>query len=585
MIRLLAKCGRGLQLLALLSTVIAALQFVVPLYMMAIYNRILQTGSIETLSSISLIAGGLLLVLGLAESARSRILAMMAKRLSAYLKADVYQAIVSGPSSVLTQALQTNTTQANHESFARTQAIFDLRNVSSFVSSGAINTFFDATLAPVFLVTLFLLDPLIGWIGLSAAFFILALAILAEVIARKSNKRISEAEGRAQARLERLMGQFDAVAGMGIASNLYRRWDADREEADAQSLHSQSLVGAIGGLTRSIRLVVQVAVLGVGAWLALTTESFLAGAIIAASIIMTRALAPIDQSISVWQRFLRARSSARNLMRIVDAVDGLPARPETSAQPKPVLHLDKVTLIFSGQRNAMLQDASLQISGSETLGILGPVGAGKTTLLRAMAGLQIPRSGTISLGETPVDLYSEGARQTTFGYLPQDIQLLPGTIQENVSRFATDSTEARRRTQAALKQVGANSFIEKLSEGLAAEWRSERFSAGQTQLLGLARAFYGDPILALLDEPTANLDAPSKAVLLHAIANRVASGRITVFVSHDRDILATAQRLLYIAPGVAKLGKTHDVFAYLAQLQRQAADAIASKPDTKGSVA
>lgn len=586
MIRLLGKCGRGMGLLALFSAVVAALQFVVPLYMMTIYNRILQTGSLETLQAVSLIAAGLLLVLGIAETARSRILAMMAKRISAYLKSDVYQAVVSGPASVLANALQTTEIGERSETAARSQAVLDLRTVSDFVASGAINTFFDAVLAPVFLLALFLLHPFLGWIGLGAAVFILSLAILAEVIARDSNAQINKAEGRAQARIERLMGQFDAVAGMGIAPNLYQRWDADRDEADALSLRSQSIVGAIGGLARAARMVVQIAVLGVGAWLVLTSEGFLAGAIIASSIIMTRALAPIDQSISVWQRFVRARASAANLMRIVDAVNALPERPATMIGESPSLRLDKVTLVFPGQRNAMLQDATLRIAAGETLGVLGPVGAGKTTLLRTMAGLHRPRSGSVLLGDTPVDLFAESARQTSFGYLPQDIQLLPGTILENISRFAPDGAETRARVQTALSMVGALGFVEALPEGMGTQWRPERLSAGQTQLLGLARAFYGDPALALLDEPTANLDAEGKATVARAIAARAEAGLITVFVSHDRDLLATAPRLLYIASGVAKLGATQDVFAYLAERQRQAAEAIAaSPPPNRGTAA
>lgn len=569
MIALLSRCGQGMGLLAVLSVVTAALQFVVPLYMMAIYNRVLQTGSMETLQAISLIAGGLLIVLGIAESGRSRVLAMMAARISAYLKSDVYRVVVSGPSSALAAAIDAQDEEVRVG--ARQQAVADLRNVSSFVSSGALNTFFDALLAPVFLAALFVLHPLLGWIGVSAAVFILSLAVAAEWVARGSNTRISEAEGRAQAKIERLISQFDAVAGMGIAPNLYTRWDRERQEAEALSLRSQSIVGAIGGVARAARLVVQIAILGVGAWLALNADGFLAGAIIAGSIILTRALAPIDQSIAVWQRFVRARASAGRLMRVVTAVDALPDRP-SAPRPAPVLELRGVTLAHPSQRSAMLQDATLSIRGGEVLGILGPVGAGKTTLLRAMAGLHRPRAGSILLGDTPTDAFIETDRQRDFGFLPQDIQLLPGTIAENVSRFADHSPDVLADIHCALKVSGATALVEELPEGLGTEYQPERLSAGQTQLLGLARSFYGKPVLALLDEPTANLDASGKTAVARAIASRKAAGLITVIVSHDRSVLEGADQLLYVARGLAKLGPPEEIFRYLAHIQKHNAE-------------
>ena len=583
MIALLSRCGRGIVLLFVLSLVMAALQFVVPLYMMAIYNRILQTGSMETLKLISMIAGGLLLVLGIAESARSRILAMMAARISTYLNNDVYQAVLASPASVLGSAVSAaNVLGGEDGTMARQQAITDVRNVTAFVASGALNTFFDALLAPIFLLSLFFLHPFLGWVGVTAIVLILTLAVIAEIVARFSNKSIGEAEGRAQSRIERLFGQFDAVTSMGIAPNLYKRWESDRKEADRLSLRSQSIVGAIGGLARSIRLVVQIAVLGLGAWLALNTDGFLAGAIIASSIIMTRALAPIDQSINVWQRFVRARAGAARLMRIVHAVDSLPERPP-APPPAPQLLLDNVTLVFPGQKNPMLDGATLNITKGQVLGILGPVGSGKTTLLRAMAGLHSPRAGKITLGVTPVDAFTDENRQRDLGYLPQDIQLLPGTIGENISRFVDAKgieAQVNKDVFQACDMVNATSIAEALPEGFGAEYAPDRLSAGQTQLLGLARAFYGDPLLVLLDEPTANLDAATKQSVIAAIEARKATGKMTVLVSHDPEVLNAADTLLYIAPGLAKLGAAKEIMRFLAHRQQQAVKALSKQTNT-----
>ncbi len=580
MIGLLARCGRGLRLLAILSLVVAFLQFVVPLYMMSIYNRVLQTGSMETLQFITLIAGGLLLVMGIAEAGRSRLLAMMATRLSAYLNHDVYQAVLAGPSSVLTAALNVGEVPGGQTSelSARQQAITDLRLVTSFVSSGAINTFFDALLAPIFLAALFLLHPLLGWIGIGAAGFILSLAVAAEFFARASNRQIGAAEGRAQSKIERSVEQFDAVASMGIAPNLYNRWEKDRQEAERLTLKSQSLVGAVGGIARAARLVVQVAVLGVGAWLALTTDGFLAGAIIAASIILTRALTPVDQSIAVWQRFVRARASAARLLKIVDAIDAL---PEHSPVPPsaPLLSLKSITLSFPAQNVPMLQDAGITVKGGQVLGVLGPVGSGKTTLLRAMAGLHKPQSGTILLGETPVERFPDKDRQRDFGYLPQDIQLLPGTIAENISRFTTD-LEDMEAVFSAAEIVGVSGFIEALPDGFGTLCRAETLSAGQRQLLGLARALYTDPLLALLDEPTSNLDEASRLKVSAAITARREAGKMTVLISHDPSVLNVADHLLYLSPGTAKYGATAEILRYLGHQSKPA-----TIPDASTTVA
>lgn len=579
MLRVLGKCKRGVLLLGLFSVVIAALQFVVPLYMMAIYNRILQTGSIETLQLISIIAAVLLLGLGVAEIGRSRILAIMARRIGNYLNGDVYRAVLASPADKLTKTIAETQPNAGIQDRGlintRTQYLNDLRQVTLFVSSGSLSTFFDALLAPIFLLALFLLHPLLGWIGLGAAVVILSLAALAEVLARAANGKIAQAEGRAQSKIERSIGQFDAVTSMGFAQNLFERWKQDRDEAMALTLKNQSIIGVISGLARSIRLMVQIAILGVGAWLALTTDVFLAGAIIAGSIIMGRTLAPIDQSISIWPRFVQARAGAKRLMNVVDAMDLEP--DHTDLPPPPAeLHLNAVTLAFAGQRSPMLQGANFSIEAGHTLGICGPNGAGKTTLLKALCGLHTPRNGSVLLGTTPVDAMTDNNRQRDIGFLPQDIQLLPGTIHQNISRFQ-DPGEVGDAVFDAVNKVGAAGFVEALEEGYGAECREDTLSAGQVQLLGLARAIYREPVLVLMDEPTANLDTQGKAMVAQVIAARRAARKITVFISHDHDLLATADRLLFLSPGVAKLGTADEVLRYLSHQHQLSAKALSEK--------
>jgi len=499
----------------------------------------------------------------------------MSRRLGEYLNGDVYRAVLASPGHTLvkTLAAQSKTPELHNKNSARTQYLSDLRQVSAFVSSGAMSTFFDALLAPIFLVALFVLHPLLGWIGLSAAVVILSLAFLAEVLARAANDKISQVEGRAQSKIERSIGQFDAVTSMGFAQNLFAHWKSDRDEAMGLALKNQSLIGVISGLAKAVRLIVQISILGVGAWLALTTDVFLAGAIIAASIIMGRALAPIDQSISIWPRFVKARAGAKRLMQVVDTIDLEPEYTDLPP-PAPVLNMAAVTLGFPAQRTVMLQSGSFSVAGGQTFGICGPNGAGKTTLLKAMCGLHTPRGGTITLGTTPVDAMTHKNRQRDIGFLPQDIQLLPGTIAQNISRFQ-NPLEVGDAVFEACKRVGAAGFVEALEEGYGAQYREETLSAGQIQLLGLARAVYHDPVLVLLDEPTANLDSAGKAIVLDLLASRRATQKITVFISHDQTLLAAADTLLFMSPGVAKLGSADEVLRYLSHQHQLSAKAIA----------
>lgn len=544
-------------MLSAFSLVAAILQFVLPLYMMAVYNRVLQTQSIETLRLISIIAVVLLLVMGLAEIARTRILSLMSRRITEFLNRDVYFAILAAPGSSLAKTIG-----AGQES-PRTQAYSDLRNLSQFIASGALNTMMDALLAPMFLIALFVLHPLIGVIGLTAACVIFGLAIASEIISRQSIPQISRIEGRAQDTIEKSLGQFDAVTSMGLAAPLYKRWETDRKIGAGLSLRSQSTVGLLQGLAKAARMMVQLGVLGVGAWLVITQSHFLAGAIIASSIIMGRALAPIDQSIAQWRMFVSARESATRLVKVMEANDAEPRRIDLPS-PQPALILRNLSIGFAGQPMNLMQNVNLVLGPGQSLGIFGPNGVGKTTLLRAIVGLLEPRSGEILLGATSTDRFSDADRSRHFGYLPQNVQLLPGTIGENICRFTTPEDD-NKALFAAVQATGTLETIQHLSASFGTELTDHALSSGQTQMIGLARAIYGDPLLLVLDEPTANLDPQGHAHVMRLLQDRAARGRLTVFTSHDEKLLQRASHMMMIVPGKVSIGATPDMIRMLTQ--------------------
>lgn len=555
--KLLLQCPKGLWLLLAFSLVAAVLQFVLPLYMMAVYNRVLQTQSIETLRLISIIAVILLLVMGLAEIARTRLLSMMAMRLTDFLNRDVYLAVLAAPGSSLDKTIGAGTDSP------RTQAYSDLRTLTQFVASGALNTMLDAVLAPMFLIALFVLHPLIGGIGLVAACVIFGLAIASEIVSRQSVPLISRVEGRAQNTIEKSLNQFDAVTSMGMAAPLYKRWERDRTAAAGLALQSQTAVGLLQGFAKAARMMVQLGVLGVGAWLVITSSHFLAGAIIASSIIMGRALAPIDQSIAQWRMFVTARESANRLVKIMEAVDQEPARVDLPA-PHPALLLRSLTIGFPGQPMSLLQNVNLVLGAGQSLGIFGPNGVGKTTLLRAIVGLLQPSTGEILLGATTTDRFSDTDRQRHFGYLPQNVQLLPGTVGENICRFSKPDDD-NKALFAAVQATGTLETIQHLSASFATELTEHALSSGQTQMIGLARAIYGDPLLLVLDEPTANLDPQGQDLVMRLLQDRAARGRITVFTSHDEKLLQRASHMMMIVPGKVSIGTTPDMIRMLTQ--------------------
>lgn len=533
--RLLFLSTPALWLLALLSVVVAALQFVVPLYMMAVYNRILQTQSLESLQLISFIALFLLIILGIAEMGRSRLLALVSKRVTSYLNKDVYEAILASPGSELGRTLN-----EKQPSGPRTQPLQDLRTVSGFLSQGGISTIFDAIFAPVFLVAMFVLHPLLGFIGIGAAVIIFSLAISAELLARKNVEDIGKIEASAQATLEQSLNQFDAVTAMGMTEPLYAQWNLARAEGALQTTWAQSLSGVLTNTAKSVRLIVQMAVLGVGAYLAVTTDYFLAGAIIAASIILGRGLAPIDQSIALWRPFVAARQASRRLVTLMDVMESV-AVPFDLPKPKAELHADALTLLIPGQDTPLIQNASFHLAPGDILGIFGANGMGKTSLLQAVAGLVAPKRGVIALGTGAVTAMSGADRAKYMGYLPQDVQLLPGSIAENISRFQEVDKNA---LFTAVEMAGAEDLIQSLPLGFNTPLHEISLSSGQKQQLGLARAVYGDPVLLCMDEPTANLDAISRKRIALLLEDRREKGLLTVLVTHEDHVLAQCSHWL-----------------------------------------
>lgn len=318
----------------------------------------------------------------------------------------------------------------------------------------------------------------------------------------------------------------------------------NREKSLEKIKASQTTIGVISGLARAVRMIVQAGVMGVGVWLVLNTQDYLAGAIIAGSILLGRALAPIDQSISLWRPFVAARQAATRLSAVVDAVAILPETVDVPA-PEAKLRAANLTLAFRSQPRPIMASVSFVLDPGSVLGVFGPNSAGKTTFLRAVAGIHIPARGTISLGSTPVSNYSEDDRTTFIGYMPQDAQLLPGTIGQNVSRFSAYDKNAMFK---ALDAAGATAFVQQLPDGIQTVLQPGMLSSGQAQLISMARAIYRDPPLLIMDEPSSNLDTTGKVALVKIIRARQKEKLVTAFATHEDGLLKLSSHLMQFHP-------------------------------------
>lgn len=546
----LSEIKRALVIIGAFSLVVAVLQFVNPIYMLSIYNRVLGTRSMETLQAVSLIAVVLIAVQGIAEFARNRVVSILTLKLNAKIKEDLFHVVVSQYST--NEALK-----RNYYNQPRVQPLADMTTILQLLNQGVFNIFFDTLLSPLFLIALFIMSPLIGTIAVATSVVLILLAIYGELNARPKTKLASDKLAEAGKIIEGSLRQEDSVYAMGMAEDLFQNWNKPKAEGDLLQDRAKSFILRISSISKSIRMTLQIAVLGFGAYLVLTSNHFLAGAIIACSIIMGRALAPIDQAIGLWKPMTEARAAYDRLRPLFQAQK---IKPVSVPLPEiaPTLSAQAATIVLPGQTQPIIHNLDLNLDAGDCMAIMGLNAVGKTTLLRALCGLQATHSGKILLGGVPVSSFSAEDRSNLFGYLPQTIQLFPGTIAQNIARFKDAEIDALHD---AAKSVDAFNLIQSLPRGYETPLERAHLSAGQSQLIGLARAVYGEPKFLFLDEPTANLDDLMKNKFGELLMRRREAGKITIFVTHSPDVLRYTTHLVLMNKQNIIAGKTQEVVA------------------------
>jgi PrtD family type I secretion system ABC transporter len=539
----LAACAGGFFAVVFFSLCINLLMLVTPLYMLQIFDRVLSSRSTDTLLFLTLIAGIALMTLALLEAVRNSVMV----RLGSWLDRRLSGAVLSG-SVVAT---------LKHGRDPSIQGLRDLSTFRTFLTGPAIFPILDAPWTPIFLAVIFMLHPLLGWLSLVGALALLALALTNELTTRNLLQDATGAAMRALGQAEATVRNADVVEAMGMLPNLVRRWS--RHNVDTLTLQAlaSGRSGRITAIAKFVRQFLQVGILGVGAWLVLRDE-LTPGAMIAASILMSRALAPVDMAINSWKSAVAARSAYDRIRRQLDEAPPL-GRPMKLPAPRGALRVSGLAYIHPGASEPTLRGITFGLEPGEALGIIGPTAAGKSTLARILVGNLQPRTGDARLDGVDVAQWHPEDLGRHIGYLPQDVELFNGAVQDNIARMGESDPEAV--IKAALL-AGVHEMIVHLPQGYDTEIgdRGSVLSGGQRQRIALARAVYGNPSFVILDEPSASLDNTGEEALLNTIAAIKEGGATLVVIAHRPNVLRYMDKILVLRDGmIDKFGPREEV--------------------------
>ncbi len=522
----------------------------VPLYTLQLFDRVLTSQNMDTLIMLSIAVGLALALLGFLEVLRSRIMVRLSIWLDRYL----------GP-ELLTFSIRS---APQLPSGSNLQSLRDLSAIRNFVSGAGVFHLFDSPWVPVYVLVIFSMHPLLGWIALLGAIILFVMALINELTTRKLLSDANAVSIVTQNNVESNARNAEAIEAMGMLNHVVGQWKAQsRESLKFQTLASDR-AGFISGITKVIRFGIQVAIMGVGVYLAILQE-ITPGIMIAASIILGRALAPVEQMIGTWKGFVSARDAYHRINKLLE--HQISKRGETTL-PRPNGHLSvsNVTYLPPGSATPTVQGVTFDLQPGESCGIIGPSAAGKSSLARLLVGVWQPRMGHVRLDSADVYQWNRDDFGQYVGYLPQDIELFDGTIKRNIARMQPDPND--NKVIAAAKLAGCHELILHLPEGYDTVIGATgyKLSGGQRQRIALARALYGDVRFLVLDEPNANLDSEGEEALLKALAAVKARQITTIIICHRPSLLAGVDKLLMLQNGrLVTFGDRDDVMAKVTQ--------------------
>ena len=544
---------------AIFSAGINILMLVPALYMLQVYDRVVTSGSESTLLMLTLIMVFLLMSMGGLDWVRSRVLVRASTFLEQQLKDRVFDAtfkksLLSGNSS--------------------SQALSDLTGLRQFLTGQGLFAFFDAPWVPIYIMVMFAFHSAFGIIAILGAIVLLILAYANE---KTTRKKLQEANGEAawvSNFASKNLRNAEVIESMGMMNDVRQQWTDHGNKVLTLQTTASDWAGTFTSISKSFRTILQSLILGMGAYLAVNQE-ISPGLMIAGSLLLGRALAPIDQMVGAWSGFINARTQYGRLNELLETV---PAEKPTMSLPAPfgAISVEAAIVAAPGSRTPILKSVSFRLEAGEAMGIIGPSAAGKSTMARALLGIWPTMSGAVRLDGAEIYAWNREELGPHIGYLPQDIELFDGTISENIARFTEVDAG---KVVAAAQLAGVHEMVLRLPDGYDTIIGGQGgvLSGGQRQRIGLARALYGDPKLIVLDEPNSNLDEQGEQALSNALVKTKARGATVIIIAHRAQVLRNVDKILLLANGkLEAFGPRDEVLAKLNQRQVAQQQAVAS---------
>ncbi|MCB1417708.1 MAG: type I secretion system permease/ATPase [Notoacmeibacter sp.] len=547
--------GRAVAEIGIFSFVLNMLLLVQPIYLLQVYDRVLVSTSIDTLAYISLIALAGIAVLAVLESVRTIYAARVANSMDAALAGKALYAAMMTPAGRA----------------ADIQLVQDLSTLRGFINSKTLFYLFDLPFAPIFLILLYFVHPALFYLSVAGASILVLLVVLNQLTTRKYLQATGQKNAEAMASAHLFARNAETVRALGMDFSVLEYWGGHMGKVISENDAYQRINSVFSAVSRFVRIALQIAILGVGAYLVLKGE-MTAGMIFASSIISGRALQPLDQIIGAWRHLQTAWISLRRLAPLsrltIDRRDGEVLLPA----PSGAIVADGISYALpaaAGHAEPVLKPMSFSISAGECIGIVGPSGAGKSTLGRILAGGLRPSRGTVCYDKADISQWIGPDRGQHVGYLGQEIEFFPGTIAQNIARLEPGFDDAK--VIAAAQKAGAHEAIVGRPRGYSAVVgpSGDKLSAGERQRVGLARALYGDPRIIILDEPNSNLDGDGQAALEAAVRTAKAEGRTVILILHRGPLLRLCDRVMVVKNGgIDMFAPTAEVADRLAAAER-----------------
>ena len=518
-----------------------------PLYMLNVYDRVLGSRSVETLLALTVLVAFLYGMMAVLDLVRGRIMTRAGARFQDDLEERVFRAALKARSRP-------------HPPREAATALRDLEGVQRLIAAPVAMAVFDLPWTPIFLAGIFVFHPLMGWLAVAGGLILVGIALLNRLASAHPLQRLQAATVSAESSAGQILSEAEAIRALGMQRSAFARWHEARRRALVAAVAAADRTGGFGALTKAFRLFLQSAMLGLGAWLVLRGQ-LTPGAMIAGSILLGRALQPIELMVNQWAVVQRGREGWRNLARLLAEVPPDEARTSLP-RPRAIVEAHQVTVVPPGEQAAALRMVSFRVEPGQALGVIGPSGAGKSTLARALTGIWPTAGGKIRLDGVALDQFDADALGQLIGYLPQRVALFEGTIKDNIARLSPEPDDAA--VVEAAKAAAAHEMILSLPDGYdtRVDASGGRLSGGQVQRIGLARAMYGDPVMLVLDEPNSNLDHTGTMALNAAIARYKASGRAVFIMAHRPAAIAACDLLLYLDRGARRaFGPRDEVLA------------------------